>query len=119
MSDREFSKESMTEKVAGRDVTKEYFRRLRWYYFGVVLSTASIVLGAFLVVSSNLQPITRIVLLVIVAAASAGLQIYVERIFRCPICNYKFRTYYYHNEASWRHCPKCGTRFYKGERGPS
>ena len=96
--------------IAAPDVAARYFRRLRLYNAGAIVS--------FLLLFAVGIPITllhgtfwRFGGAALIFALSLFLRLASSHFFRCPACEYNFQTSPWFTEPKWHTCPACHTQF--------
>jgi len=96
--------------IAAPEVATRYFRRLRIYNLGAIVS--------FLLLFAVAVPITqfhnlfwRAAGMILVLALSLFVRLASSHFFRCPACDYNFQTSGWFTEPKWHTCPACHTQF--------
>ena len=96
--------------IASSDVAAQYFRRLRLFNIGAVVSF--LLLFAVAIPIMQLDGILwRAGGAVLIFAASIFVRLATSHFFRCPACEYQFQTGGCFTEPKWHTCPACHTQF--------
>ena len=96
--------------IATPEQAADYFRRLRLYHITIVVS-GLVILGASVGAVFLHGASWRIGAFVSGLLISIAVRALSQFFFRCPACDYIFKTGRWHTEPKWHACPSCGIQF--------